>query len=74
MFSSPLVGGTLSRPQDRWPHLFTHPFWANYPYFLPCLVVAVYCGMSWVIVAMLLEEVRPPYSEIALERNPTHRQ
>jgi hypothetical protein len=27
--------------------------------------------MSWVIVAMLLEEVRPPYFEIALEKNTT---
>jgi hypothetical protein len=61
---SPLVGGTLSRPQDRWPHLFSHPFWAEYPYLLPCLVVAGYCCMSWVLTALFLKEVRlsyPPY-------------
>ncbi|KAH9059723.1 MFS general substrate transporter [Lactarius vividus] len=38
----PLVGGVLSRPQDRWPHTFSNPFWANYPYFLPCLVAATF--------------------------------
>ena len=58
-----MVGGTLSRPQDRWPHIFSHQIWAEYPYFLPCLVVAVYCGVSWVIIAMFLKEVRPPLEE-----------
>ena len=57
-FLSPLVGGTLSRPQDRWPHVFSHPFWAKYPYFLPCLVVALHCCMSCVVVAIFLKEVR----------------
>jgi hypothetical protein len=63
---SPLIGGTLSRPQDRWPHLFAHPFWAEYPYLLPCLVVAAYCCMSWVLTAAFLKEVRlfyPPNLE-----------
>jgi len=62
-FFSPLIGGTLSRPQDRWPRLFSHPFWAKYPYSLPCLVAAVYCCILWVITAMFLKEVRPPYFE-----------
>ena len=64
-FVSPLVGGTLSRPQDRWPHLFSHAFWAKYPYFLPCVVVAAYCCVCFVTVAVFLEEVRP--SPIALD-------
>ena len=55
-FSS-LIGGVLSRPQDRWPHIFSHPFWAVYPYFLPCLVAAAFTFMSFVITALCLEEV-----------------
>ncbi|KAI9452901.1 MFS general substrate transporter [Lactarius psammicola] len=52
----PLIGGVLSRPQDRWPHIFSHPFWADYPYFLPCLVAASFACFSFVIVALYLEE------------------
>ncbi|KAH9169257.1 MFS general substrate transporter [Lactarius sanguifluus] len=52
----PLVGGVLSRPQDRWPHTFSHPFWADYPYFLPCLVAATFTCFSFVITALYLEE------------------
>ncbi|KAH9005454.1 MFS general substrate transporter [Lactarius hatsudake] len=52
----PLVGGVLSRPQDRWPHVFSHPFWADYPYFLPCLVAATFTCFSFVITALYLEE------------------
>ncbi|KAI9443957.1 MFS general substrate transporter [Lactarius indigo] len=52
----PLVGGILSRPQDRWPHVFSHPFWANYPYFLPCLVAAVFSCLSLVITGLYLKE------------------
>ncbi|KAH9980690.1 MFS general substrate transporter [Russula compacta] len=52
----PFIGGVLSRPQDRWPHLFSHPFWANYPYFLPCVVSAAYACLSFVIVAKYLNE------------------
>ncbi|KAH9059730.1 MFS general substrate transporter [Lactarius vividus] len=41
----PFIGGMLSRPQDRWPSVFSHPFWAEYPYFLPCFAVAS-CGCA----------------------------
>ncbi|KAH9027355.1 MFS general substrate transporter [Lactarius hengduanensis] len=52
----PMIGGVLSRPQDRWPHMFSHPFWADYPYFLPCLVAATFTSLSFVIMALYLEE------------------
>lgn len=55
---SPFIGGVLSRPQDRWPDLFSHPFWAKYPYFLPCLVAAAYVLLALILSAMYLEEVR----------------
>ncbi|KAI9453853.1 MFS general substrate transporter [Lactarius psammicola] len=53
----PFIGGVLSRPQDHWPDRFSHPFWAEYPYFLPCLVAAAYALISFVVTAMYLEEV-----------------
>jgi hypothetical protein len=54
---SPFIGGMLSRPQDRWPGVFSHPFWAEYPYFLPCFAVAV-CGCASLIAnAIYLKEV-----------------
>jgi len=52
----PLIGGILSRPQDRWSHTFSHPFWADYPYFLPCLVAATFTCISFVITALYLKE------------------
>ncbi|KAI0302844.1 MFS general substrate transporter [Multifurca ochricompacta] len=54
------VGGILSKPQDRWPHIFSHQFWADYPYFLPCLVAASYSCISFIIVAMYLKEAPLP--------------
>ncbi|KAH9059712.1 MFS general substrate transporter, partial [Lactarius vividus] len=58
----PLVGGVLSRPQDRWPHIFSHSFWADYPYFLPCLVAATFTCLSFIITGLYLEEVSRPNS------------
>ncbi|KAH9974962.1 member of major facilitator multidrug-resistance DHA1 sub-family [Lactifluus volemus] len=56
----PFIGGVLARPQDNWPHLFSNPFWATYPYFLPCLAAAICATLSFIVVAMYLEEVRFP--------------
>jgi hypothetical protein len=55
--SSPFFGGVLSRPQDRWPNLFSHPFWGKYPYFLPCLATSVYALVSFALAAIFLKEV-----------------
>ena len=54
---SPLVGGIFSRRQDRWPNIFSHHFWADFPYFLPCLVAATFTCLSFIIGAFYLEEV-----------------
>ncbi|KAI9446079.1 MFS general substrate transporter [Lactarius indigo] len=54
----PLIGGFLSRPQGRWPHLFSHPFWAKYPYFLPCLAVSAFACVPLAITALYLKEVQ----------------
>lgn len=58
---SPLIGGILSRPQDSWPNLFSHPFWAKYPYFLPCLAVSTFACLPLAITTMYLKEVRSLY-------------
>ncbi|KAH8986569.1 major facilitator superfamily domain-containing protein [Lactarius hatsudake] len=52
----PFIGGVLSRPQDRWPESFSHPFWSEYPYFLPCLVVAVLSFTQFTFTAIFFEE------------------
>ncbi|KAH8985282.1 MFS general substrate transporter [Lactarius akahatsu] len=52
----PFIGGVLSRPQDRWPNVFSHPFWGEYPYFLPCLATATYGLLSFSLAAVFLKE------------------
>jgi MFS family permease len=52
----PFIGGVLSRPQDHWPNVFAHPFWGEYPYFLPCLATASYALLSFSLAAIFLEE------------------
>ncbi|KAG2075781.1 MFS general substrate transporter [Suillus decipiens] len=55
-FVGPLIGGTLSRPQDNWPGLFAHPFWNKYPYFLPCAVSAGGLVLGFFVLLFFLEE------------------
>ncbi|KAI9445817.1 MFS general substrate transporter [Russula earlei] len=76
----PFIGGVLSRPQDRWPDRFSHPFWAEYPYFLPCLVTSTYALISFILSAMYLKETLDcnpstefqvsKYSERSLDASP----
>ena len=53
----PFIGGVLSRPQDRWPNVFSHPFWGKYPYFLPCLATSAYGLVLFSVAAISLKEV-----------------
>ncbi|KAG1746346.1 major facilitator superfamily domain-containing protein [Suillus lakei] len=55
-FVGPLMGGTLVRPQYRWPVLFASPFWGKYPYFLPCAAAACLLLLALLILSILLEE------------------
>ncbi|KAJ8593912.1 hypothetical protein M405DRAFT_930535, partial [Rhizopogon salebrosus TDB-379] len=55
-FFGPLMGGTLSRPQDQWPTLFAHPFWNKYPYFLPCAGAACLLVLAVFTIIFFLEE------------------
>ncbi|KIK80808.1 hypothetical protein PAXRUDRAFT_15585 [Paxillus rubicundulus Ve08.2h10] len=55
----PVIGGSFSRPQDHFPHLFAASFWGDYPYFLPCLVAAMFATITFVMVFLLLNETLP---------------
>jgi hypothetical protein len=53
----PYFGGLLSRPHDRWPDTFSHSFWKQYPYFLPCVATSAYGIASLIIASVFLKEV-----------------
>ncbi|KAF8840911.1 MFS general substrate transporter [Paxillus ammoniavirescens] len=52
----PVIGGSLSRPQDHFPRLFAASFWGDYPYFLPCLVAAMFATLTFMMILLLLNE------------------
>ncbi|KAG1785988.1 major facilitator superfamily domain-containing protein [Suillus plorans] len=58
-FIGPLIGGTLARPQDRWPVLFANAFWEKFPYFLPCAVAACLFVLAVFMLSIFLEETLP---------------
>ncbi|KAH9052776.1 MFS general substrate transporter [Lactarius vividus] len=64
----PFIGGVLSRPQDRWPNVFSHPFWGDYPYFLPCLATASYALLSFSLASIFLKETMK--GDPVVKRNP----
>ncbi|TBU50435.1 MFS general substrate transporter [Dichomitus squalens] len=55
----PIIGGQLARPHDRWPDIFSNPFWRYYPYFLPCAASALFSAVIFVVTAALLRETVP---------------
>ncbi|KAI6094580.1 major facilitator superfamily domain-containing protein [Pisolithus sp. B1] len=54
---APLYGGGLAKPHDRWPELFSGSFGVQYPYFLPCIVSALFAAFSFFLTALFFEEV-----------------
>ncbi|KAI6099589.1 major facilitator superfamily domain-containing protein [Pisolithus sp. B1] len=56
---APLYGGGLAKPHDRWPELFSGSFWVQYPYFLPCIVSALFAAFSFFLTALFFEESLP---------------
>lgn len=65
-----VMGGTLARPQDRWPNIFPGHFWAKYPYFLPCAIAASVVFMSFMFV-FLLEETLATKRKRSIPSNTT---
>lgn len=66
----PIIGGTLSRPADRFPDTFgDSEFMKKYPYFLACAVPATFSALAWLITFTFLKEtVRSPVSVRSLFR------
>ncbi|KAF8867875.1 major facilitator superfamily domain-containing protein [Infundibulicybe gibba] len=52
----PLIGGSFARPHERFPGVFTGQFWVDYPYFLPCVVVASFVGFAFIVALLFLKE------------------
>lgn len=57
-FLGPLIGGSLSRPVERFPDIFgDNAFLTKYPYFLPCAVPATFTLLAWFMTLFFLKEV-----------------
>ncbi|KAJ7667200.1 major facilitator superfamily domain-containing protein [Mycena rosella] len=66
----PLIEGSLARPNDRFPSIFSGTFWKEYPYFLPCLVTGSFVFIScFVVLAFFKEE----YQQTVPLKNRAHR-
>lgn len=54
----PAIGGAFTNPAERWPGLFGQDgFFANYPYFLPCVVAALVPVSAFLLASIALKEV-----------------
>lgn len=65
---SPLVGGLLARPADRFAYFRHWQSLVKYPYLLPSLVGGALPGSTAIIAMFLLDETKPEgadYSEAA---------
>ena len=55
---SPYIGGSLSKPVNRFPDVFGDwDFFKTYPYFLACAVPATFTALAWFVTHLFLEEV-----------------
>ncbi|KAF8150888.1 member of major facilitator superfamily multidrug-resistance, DHA1 sub-family [Crassisporium funariophilum] len=62
----PIIGGSLARPAERFPHLFgQNEFLIKYPYFLPCAVPATFSLVAWVVTFLFLKETVPNTISVA---------
>ncbi|KIM39372.1 hypothetical protein M413DRAFT_198239 [Hebeloma cylindrosporum] len=52
----PLLGGSLTRPADRFPTVFANQFWREYPYFLPCIATSAFVFGVLIITGLFFEE------------------
>ncbi|KAG2147024.1 major facilitator superfamily domain-containing protein [Suillus cothurnatus] len=53
----PLIGGSLSRPADRFPRIFGRSeVLKTYPYLLPCTVPAVFASVAWLVTFLRFRE------------------
>ncbi|KAG1860145.1 MFS multidrug-resistance DHA1 sub-family [Suillus subalutaceus] len=53
----PLIGGSLSRPADRFPDIFGQSdLLKTYPYLLPCSISATFVSIAWLVTYFRLKE------------------
>ncbi|KAG6817275.1 hypothetical protein H0H87_010936 [Tephrocybe sp. NHM501043] len=57
--SLPLMGGTLSRPAERFPKTFGGKFWKDYPYFLPSLATSSFVVFAFAVTLLFFKESVP---------------
>ncbi|KAG2038143.1 MFS multidrug-resistance DHA1 sub-family, partial [Suillus americanus] len=66
--AGPLIGGSLSRPADRFPDIFGRSeFLKTYPYLLPCSISATFVSIAWLVTYFRLKEsvsTRTPLLEL----------
>ncbi|KAJ7793679.1 major facilitator superfamily transporter, partial [Mycena olivaceomarginata] len=67
----PFIGGSLARPHDRFPQLFSGKFWQDFPYFLPCLVTGSVVLLSFFVVFFFFKEARSGDEEFLRAAHPT---
>ncbi|KXN84876.1 hypothetical protein AN958_12006 [Leucoagaricus sp. SymC.cos] len=61
----PLMGGSLSKPYERFPNAFKNEFWKEYPYFLPCLGTSSIVFVAIVITIVFFKETVPKRKRVA---------
>ncbi|KAG1858891.1 major facilitator superfamily domain-containing protein [Suillus subluteus] len=55
--AGPLIGGSLSRPADRFPDIFGRSeLLKTYPYLLPCSISATFVSIAWLVAYFRLKE------------------
>jgi len=55
----PILGGLLSNPETQWPDsLGRIPYLRSHPYFLSCLIAALFSFVVYVVTFLTLKEVR----------------
>ncbi|PFH51327.1 hypothetical protein AMATHDRAFT_3176 [Amanita thiersii Skay4041] len=53
----PVIGGSLSRPAERFPYWFGNSeLLKRYPYLLPCAIPAAFTALAWVMTFIFLKE------------------
>ncbi|KAF8886148.1 major facilitator superfamily domain-containing protein [Infundibulicybe gibba] len=68
----PLMGGTFSRPHERFPTVFGGQFWIDHPYFLPCVVVASFIAFAFTVALLFLKETAPGCRKHASTEDRSH--
>ncbi|KAF9453687.1 MFS general substrate transporter [Macrolepiota fuliginosa MF-IS2] len=59
MSIGPLVGGSLSNPHMRYPHIFPGKIWRDFPYLLPCATIALTSSIAFLVALVHFRETLP---------------